>query len=53
MGDTQGVMVIIIGNGTGELSSNPEWNCISYSANILGKGLNQTIWANSRTDWVL
>ena len=40
----QGVMVTIIGNGCGHLSSNiGKAVCISYSASSLGKGINSTI----------
>ena len=37
----RGVMVIIVGNGHGDMSSNP--GCISHSTNTLGKGMNPII----------
>ena len=43
-GGTHGVMVIVIGNGHGEQSSNPEQGCfISYSPNTLGKGMHLNV----------
>ena len=39
----RGVMVIIVGNGHGDTSSNPEADCISHSTNTLGKGMNPII----------
>ena len=33
------VMVIVLGNGHGDKSSNPGQDCISHSTNILGKGM--------------
>ena len=39
-GGTRGVVVIVVGNGHGDTSSNPEWDCISQSTNTLGKGMN-------------
>ena len=40
----RGVMVIVVGNGHGDTSSNP-WRtvCISHSTNIFGKGMNPII----------
>ena len=39
-----GVMVIVVRNGHGVTSSNlDETNCISYSTNTLGKGMNPII----------
>ena len=36
-----GVMVIIVGNGHSDTSSNPgRGDCISHSTNTLGKGMN-------------
>ena len=35
-----GVMVIVVGNGHGDTSSNPGRDCISHSTNTLGKGMN-------------
>ena len=35
----RGVMVIVVGNGHGDTSS----NCISHSTNTLGKGMNPII----------
>ena len=35
--------VTVIGNGHSNMSSNPEQDCISYNANILGKGMNPVI----------
>ena len=37
-------MVIVVGNGHGDTSSNPgrDW-CISHSTNTLGKGMNPII----------
>ena len=37
-----GVMITVVGNGLGDTSSNPRRECISYSANTLGKGMNPT-----------
>ena len=40
----RGVMVKVIGNGLVAPSSNPgRGNCISLSANTLGKGMNSTL----------
>ena len=36
-------MVIVIGNGHGDTSSNPGRDCISHSTNTLGKGMNRII----------
>ena len=37
-------MVIVVGNGHGDTSSNPaETDCISHSTNTLGKGMNPII----------
>ena len=38
-----GVMVIVVGNGHGDTSSNPGRDCISHSTNTLGKGMNPII----------
>ena len=38
-----GVMVIVIGNGHSDTSSNPGRDCISHSTNTLGKGMNPVI----------
>ena len=39
-----GVMVIVVGNGHSDTSSNlDETDCISYSTNTLGKGMNPII----------
>ena len=40
-GGARGVMVIVVGNGHGDSSSNPD--CISHSTNTLGKGMNPII----------
>ena len=38
------VMVIVVGNGHGDTSSNlDETDCISHSTNTLGKGMNPII----------
>ena len=37
------VMVIVVGNGHGDMSSNPETDCISHSINTPGKGMNPII----------
>ena len=38
------IMVIVVGNGHGDTSSNPdEADCISHSTNTLGKGMNPII----------
>ena len=45
-GDARGVMVIVVGNGHGDTSSNSnldETNCTSHSTNTLGKGMNPVI----------
>ena len=43
-GGARGVMVIIVGNGHGDTSSNPgQANCTSHSTNTLGKGMNPII----------
>ena len=39
----RGVIVIVVGNGHGDTSSNPEQDCISHSSNTLGKGMNPII----------
>ena len=38
-----GVMVIVIGNGHCDTSSNPGRDCISHNTNTLGKGMNPII----------
>ena len=39
-----GVMVIVVGNGHGDTSSNPgQTDCISHSTNTLLKGMNPII----------
>ena len=42
-GGARGVMVIVLGNGHGDTSSNPGRDCISHSTNTLGKGMNPII----------
>ena len=42
-GDARGVMVIVVGNGHGDTSSNPGLIAFSHSANTLGKGMNRVI----------
>ena len=43
-GGACGVMVILVGNGHGDTSSNlDETDCISHSTNTLGKGMNPII----------
>ena len=42
--DHGGVVVIVVGNGHGDTSSNPdETDCISHSTNTLGKDMNPII----------
>ena len=37
-------MVIFIGNGIGDLSSNPEVDCLRFTfVNALGKGINPSL----------
>ena len=44
IGGARGIMVIIVGNGHGDTSSNPdEADCISHNTNTLGKGINPII----------
>ena len=43
LGCARGVMVIFVGNGHGNTSSNPGRDCISHSADTLGKGMNPII----------
>ena len=44
LGNTHGVMVVILGNRHGDPSSNKVWGfCLSNSANTLGKGMSLTI----------
>ena len=43
-GGARGVMVIVVGIGHGDTSSNlDQIDCISHSTNTLGKGMNPTI----------
>ena len=43
-GGARGVMVIVIGNGHGDTSSNlEETDCISHSTNTVGKSMNSII----------
>ena len=42
-GAAHGVMVIVVGNGHGNTSSNPGRDCISHSTNTLGDGMNPII----------
>ena len=42
-GGARGVMVIVLGNGDVDTSSNPGRDCISHSTNTLGKGMNPII----------
>ena len=37
------VIVIVVGNGHGDTSSNPGRDCISHSTNTLGKGMTPII----------
>ena len=41
IGGVHGVMVILVGNGYSDTSSNPD--CISYSTNTFGEGINPNI----------
>ena len=41
VGGARGVMVIVVGNGHDDTSSNPD--CISHSTNTLWKGMNPII----------
>ena len=36
-------MIIVVGNGHDDTSSNPGRDCISHSTNTLGKGMNPII----------
>ena len=42
-GGACGFMIIVIRNRHNKLNSIPGWDCISYSANTLGKSMNPTI----------
>ena len=42
-GGARGVMVIVLGNGHCDKSSNPGRDCILHCANTLGKGMNPII----------
>ena len=43
-GSARGVMVIVVGNGLGDTSSDPdEADCISHRTNTFGKGMNPII----------
>ena len=42
-GVAHGVMVIVVGNGRDDISSNPGRDSISHSTNTLGKGMNPII----------
>ena len=58
-GGAHGVMVIIVGNGHGDISSNPgqDWLHFHIALIPLGKVWIQLfslqLWVNSRTDWFL
>ena len=56
-GGARGVMVIGVGNGHGDTSSNPERNWLHFTLIPLGKVWIQLfslqLWVNSRTDRVL
>ena len=57
-GGTRGVMVIVVVNGHGDMSSNPGRDIVFYIALIpLGKVwiklFSLQLWANSRADWFL
>ena len=44
LNDPRGIMVIVVGSGHGDTSSNlNETDCISHSTNTLGKGMNPII----------
>ena len=44
LGGARDVMIIVVGNGHGDTSSNlEETDCISHSTNTLGKGMNPII----------
>ena len=44
LGGIRDIMVTIVGNGHGDMSSNPGQDCcISHITNTLGKGMNPTI----------
>ena len=36
-------MVIVVGNGYGDTTSNPRRDCVSHNPNTLGKGMNPVI----------
>ena len=42
-GGVRGVMVTVLGNGNDDQSSIPGRDCISHTANTLGKGMNPII----------
>ena len=37
------ITVIVGGNGAGDQSSNPRWNCVSLCAKPLKKGMNPSV----------
>ncbi len=43
IGGARGVMVIVLGNGHVDTSSNPGRDSISHSTNTLGQGMNPII----------
>ena len=50
LGSVRGVMVTIVRNGHGDMSSNlDETDCISHSTNTLGKGMNPIILLPARS----
>ena len=57
--DIHGVMLIIVGNGHGDLSSNPEWGCLHFYIVLISLGkvwiqlFSFQLWVNSRADWSL
>ena len=58
-GGSRGVMVIVVGNGHGDSSSNPGWEWLHFHIALIPLGkvwiqlFSLQLWVNSRTDWFL
>ena len=58
-GGARGIMVIVVGNGHGDTSSNPEQEWLHFHIALIPLGkvwiqlFSFQVWVNSLTDWVL
>ena len=58
-GGARSVMVIAVGNGHGDMSSNPGWDWLHFHITLIPLGkvwiqlFSLQLWVNSRADWFL